>query len=80
MATEPRWGYELDTSFLERLHHTDPRRLYSTTATDWRIAWTSSACAASSEEGTVHDVLRADDSRSSYREGSQLASFTAGSG
>ena len=36
MATEIRYGYELDTSFLQRPHHTDPRRVYSTTATDWQ--------------------------------------------
>jgi len=36
MATEIRYGYELDTSFLQRSHHSDPRRLYSTTATDWQ--------------------------------------------
>src|ERR671919_3047230 len=28
--------YELDTSFIERPHHTDPRRLYSQTSTDWQ--------------------------------------------
>jgi Xaa-Pro aminopeptidase len=36
MATEVRQDYELDTSFLQRPHHTDPRRVYSTTATDWQ--------------------------------------------
>src|ERR687897_437156 len=28
--------YELDTSFIQRPHHTDPRRLYSQTSTDWQ--------------------------------------------
>ncbi len=36
MATEVRYGYEMDTSFLQRPHHHDPRRVYSTTATDWQ--------------------------------------------
>jgi hypothetical protein len=30
--------YELDTSFIQRPHHTDPRRLYSQTSTDWQHA------------------------------------------
>ncbi|MFC1665507.1 M24 family metallopeptidase [Pseudomonadota bacterium] len=29
-------GYELDTSFLQKTHHTSPRRLYSQTGTDWQ--------------------------------------------
>ncbi len=37
MATDVRYGYELDTSFLQRPHHTDPRRVYSTTSTDWQL-------------------------------------------
>jgi Xaa-Pro aminopeptidase len=28
--------YELDTSFIQQPHHTDPRRLYSQTSTDWQ--------------------------------------------
>lgn len=28
--------YDLDTSFLQRAHHTDPRRVYSQTSTDWQ--------------------------------------------
>ena len=37
MAIEIPHGYELDTSFLQRPHHTDARRVYSTTATDWQL-------------------------------------------
>ena len=29
-------GYELDTSFIEESHHTNPRRLYSTYGADWQ--------------------------------------------
>jgi Xaa-Pro aminopeptidase len=29
-------GYELDTSFIEEAHHTNPRRLYSTYGADWQ--------------------------------------------
>ena len=29
-------NYQLDTSFIQRPHHTDPRRLYSQTSTDWQ--------------------------------------------
>jgi Xaa-Pro aminopeptidase len=29
-------GYELDTTFIEKSHHTDPRRLYSQTGADWQ--------------------------------------------
>lgn len=36
MAIEVQRGYELDTSFIGRPHHTDPRRVYSATATDWQ--------------------------------------------
>ncbi len=36
MATGIRHDYELDTSFLQRPHHVDPRRVYSTTSTDWQ--------------------------------------------
>jgi Xaa-Pro aminopeptidase len=37
MAIQTRHGYELDTSFLQKPHHHDPRRVYSTTATDWQL-------------------------------------------
>lgn len=37
MAIQTNRGYELDTSFIQRDHHTDPRRVYSTTATDWQL-------------------------------------------
>jgi Xaa-Pro aminopeptidase len=36
MATDTRFGYDLDTTFLQKPHHADPRRVYSTTATDWQ--------------------------------------------
>jgi Xaa-Pro aminopeptidase len=36
MATEVGYGYDLDTSFLQKPHHADPRRVYSTTSTDWQ--------------------------------------------
>ena len=37
MASDmPQLGYELDTSFIQKPHHQDPRRVYSTTATDWQ--------------------------------------------
>jgi len=36
MATKVNYGYDLDTSFLEKPHTWDPRRVYSTTATDWQ--------------------------------------------
>lgn len=29
-------GYELDTSFIQEAHHTNPRRLYSTYGADWQ--------------------------------------------
>ena len=29
-------GYELDTYFIEKAHHTSPRRLYSHTGADWQ--------------------------------------------
>ena len=29
-------GYELDTSFINESHHTNPRRLYSTYGADWQ--------------------------------------------
>jgi len=29
-------GYELDTSFVGKSHHWDPRRLYSQTGADWQ--------------------------------------------
>src|SRR5262249_9105029 len=34
MATT--YGYDLDTRFLQKPHFWDPRRVYSTTATDWQ--------------------------------------------
>jgi Xaa-Pro aminopeptidase len=37
MAIQSKHGYELDTSFLQKPHHHDPRRVYSTTATDWQL-------------------------------------------
>ncbi|MBN8919227.1 MAG: aminopeptidase P family N-terminal domain-containing protein, partial [Rhizobiales bacterium] len=33
---DPARGYELDTSFIQQEHHTNPRRLYSTTGADWQ--------------------------------------------
>ncbi len=30
-------GYEMDTTFLQEEHHTNPRRLYSTTGADWQL-------------------------------------------
>jgi hypothetical protein len=30
-------SYRLDTSFIQQPHHTDPRRLYSQTSTDWQL-------------------------------------------
>jgi hypothetical protein len=29
-------GYDLDTYFIEKPHHTSPRRLYSQTGADWQ--------------------------------------------
>ena len=29
-------GYDLDTYFIEKSHHTSPRRLYSQTGADWQ--------------------------------------------
>lgn len=36
MADDGYRGYDLNLDFLQREHHTDPRRVYSTTATDWQ--------------------------------------------
>ena len=33
---DPTKGYELDTSFIQEQHHTNPRRLYSQTGADWQ--------------------------------------------
>src|SRR3546814_2428944 len=30
-------GYQLDTSSIQEQHHTNPRRLYSTTSADWQM-------------------------------------------
>jgi len=30
-------GYDLDTSFLQEEHHTNPRRLYSISNADWQL-------------------------------------------
>jgi Xaa-Pro aminopeptidase len=32
---DPSKGYQLDTSFIQEPHHTNPRRLYSQTGADW---------------------------------------------
>jgi Xaa-Pro aminopeptidase len=37
MAIETQRGYGLDTSFIQKPHHHDPRRVYSTSATDWQL-------------------------------------------
>lgn len=29
-------GYEMDTSFIQKPHHWDPRRVYSQTGADWQ--------------------------------------------
>jgi Xaa-Pro aminopeptidase len=36
MPLNPHSGYDLDTSFIQEEHHTNPRRLYSLTGTDWQ--------------------------------------------
>ena len=33
---DPSKGYQLDTSFIQEQHHTNPRRLYSQTGADWQ--------------------------------------------
>jgi len=34
--TDPSRGYELDTSFIQQEHHTNPRRMYSVNGADWQ--------------------------------------------